>query len=151
MTPGKSLQFTLRGLFAGTMILLGLVMWFASLFLPAIPDGAEGATHTGLFCLTASLLLTFGGGMLGVWSTLVSLLHLLLLSSLLLLLTHPWPRTAWKQDAGTILVGGFLLLEVGLSREFEATYRGFHLWSMSFLTFGLGLILLPFVKSSETE
>lgn len=135
----KTLQFTLRGLFAGSLILLGLVMWCASLWLPAVSDGTEGAAHTGWACLVLSIMHTFGGGKWGGWSTLVSLLHLLLLGALFLQITHPWPRWRWRRVLATLLVAGALLLELGLSREFEATYRGFHLWCMSFLVVGVGL------------
>jgi hypothetical protein len=132
----KSLKFTLRDLFAGSLIVLGLVMWGSSFLLPAVSDGRE---LTPFDLMALSLVPTPTGIDVGGWVLLVMLMHAVLFGSLFFLLTHPWPRWRWRQWSGALLVAGSLLLELGLSREFEATYRGFHLWCMSFFMVGLGL------------
>jgi hypothetical protein len=132
----KTLKFALRELFAGSLVLLGLVMWGASFLLPAVSDGRELSPFD---LIAFSLVPTPTGIDTGGWVILVILVHAVLFVSLFFLLTHPWPRRQWRRWLGTLLIAGALLFELGLSRQFEATYRGFHLWCMSFLVVGVGL------------
>jgi hypothetical protein len=140
----RNLRYSLDVLLTSWTILLGVILWTSSLFLPIGARGDE--SYIGIQLLAGSVLTALArprllGKMVVVMSSVATALHVLLLLGLLLWILGHGRHVRFVSGISLVLISGAIAFETVRHAIFDATAIGFHLWTSGLICTGIGLFI----------